>query len=252
MFLSFLIYSILVIFSCLYCVIASLPYLLSFLLPAAQRGRVIRHLILFYGHMVVRVALRPFVRVRYEDLTGGASAPGIFICNHRSSSDPFLVSVFNREVIQIVNGWPMQLRFYGHFARLGEYIDSTRVSYPALRSALSDLISRGVSIVAFPEGTRSGGRHMNKFHSGIFHLARELRLPLYPCCIAGNEELPTRQFIFKRRGTILMRQLPAIMPDEAAKLPSAYVLKRKVHDLIRQETEKMDRELDESKLQSRK
>lgn len=250
MFLSLAIYSTVVIFSCLYCLVAAVPYLLSYLLPPSFRGRLIRHLILLYGHLVVRIALRPFIRVRHQDFSGGTSRPGIYVFNHRSSSDPFLVSVLNREVIQIVNGWPMRLKFYGHFARLGEYIDSTSVSYPELQALISSLVARGVSIVAFPEGTRSGGRFMNKFHSGIFHLARELRLPLYPCCVAGNEEMPTRQFVFKRRGTILVRQLPPITAEEAAKLPSAYVLKRKVHDLIRLETEKMDRELDDGKVQN--
>lgn len=93
---------------------------------------------------------------------------------------------------------------------------------------------------------------MNKFRSGVFHLARELQLPIYPCCIAGNEEMPTRQFCFKKSGTIQIRLLPVISPAVAAGYPSAYALKMHVHNLIRQETECMDREIDNAEIQNRR
>lgn len=251
MWLSCVIYTSLVLCSILFCLVAGLPYLFSLLLPEHQRGHLVRRLILAYGHLVVRIAIRPCIRVRYEDRSGGCPGPGLFIFNHRSASDPFLVSVLGEEIVQIVNGWPMRLKFYGYFARLGQYIDATRVDFPTFKATIRARVDEGVSIAAFPEGTRSGRRGMNAFRSGIFHLARELALPVYPCCIAGNEDMPTRQFRFTRRGTILIRQLPPILPAQAAAFPSAYALKMHVHRLIRQETEKMDKELDDAVIQSR-
>ncbi|MDD4538579.1 MAG: lysophospholipid acyltransferase family protein [Lentisphaeria bacterium] len=249
MWLSILIYSLLVLSSLLFCLIFGLPYLLSLALPERLRGRVIRYIILVYGRMIVYVAMRPCIRVRFEDLSGGPRRPGIYVFNHRSSSDPFLVSVLGEEIVQIVNGWPMRLKFYGYFARLGEYIDSTAGDYASFAAQIRMLNERGVSIVAFPEGTRSGGRHMNAFRSGIFHIARELRLPIYPGCIAGNEEMPTRRFKFKKSGTIMVRLLPPIVPTEQDQFPSAYALKIAVHRRIRQETAKMDKELDDAVIQ---
>ncbi len=252
MVLSLIIYSAIILCSCLYCLVAAIPYILSLFLPKRLRGHIIRHLILAYGRMVVFVAMRPFIRVRHENRAEGTNSPGIYVCNHRSASDPFLVSAFGQEAVQIVNGWPMRLKFYGYFAKLGEYIDATEVDYETLKACFKDLIERGVSVVAFPEGTRSGGRRMNKFHSGIFHLARELKIPIYPCCIAGNEQMPTRQFEFKKCGTILIRQLKPILPAEVLSYPSAFVLKKRIHNLIQQETERMDQELDDAEIQNRK
>lgn len=250
--LTTLIYLSIVFTSGLFCLIAGIPYILSLFLPKRIRGHMIRYIILCYGKMIVYIAIRPFIRVRFENRCVGEPGPGVYVCNHRSASDPFLVSVFGQEVVQIVNGWPMQLKFYGYFARLGEYIDATRVDYETFKRLLKNLTGHGVSVVAFPEGTRSGRRFMNTFHSGIFHLARALQLPIYPCCIAGNEEMPTRQFRFKKSGTILIRLLPVISPVECASFPSAYALKKHVHNLIRQETECMDRELDYAEIQNRK
>lgn len=249
MWLSCFIYSSIVLYTILFCLVVGIPYLLSLLLPERWRGQVIRHIILAYGRMIVYVAIRPCIRVHYENYAGGKRAPGIYVFNHRSSSDPFLVSVLGEATIQIVNGWPMRLKFYGYFAKLGQYIDTTKVDYETLRAHIGTLAARGVSSIAFPEGTRSGRRGMNHFRSGIFHLARELKLPIYPCCIAGNEEMPTRQFKFTKSGTILVRQLSSILPEEICHYPSAYALKRHVHSLIRQETEKMDKELDHAAIQ---
>mgnify|MGYP001040001685 CR=1 FL=1 len=250
--LTILIYTSIVLCTGFYCLTAGIPYIVSLFLPKRIRGHIMRYIILFYGKMIVYIAVRPFIRVRFENRCGEEQTPGVYVCNHRSSSDPFLVSVFGQEVVQVVNGWPMQLKFYGYFARLGEYIDATKVDYETFKTQVETLIGRGVSVVAFPEGTRSGGRFMNKFHSGVFHLARELQLPIYPCCIAGNEEMPTRQFRFKKSGTILIRLLPAISPAAVARYPSAYALKKYVHNLILQETESMDRELDNAEIQNRR
>lgn len=247
---TILIYLSIVLATILYCLTAGIPYILSLFLPARTRGHIIRQIILYYGQTIVYIAIRPFIRVRFENRCGDNQRPGIYVCNHRSASDPFLVSVLGKEVIQIVNGWPMRLKFYGYFARLGEYIDATQTDYETFRTTLKDLTSRGVSVVSFPEGTRSGGRVMNKFRSGIFHLARELQLPIYPCCIVGNEGLPTRQFRFQKNNTIMMRLLPAISPAEAASYPTAFGVKMHVHKLIRQETESMDRELDNAEIQN--
>ena len=131
-------------------------------------------MILQYGRVMVYRAVWPFVRVKFEDGAAGETRPGIYVFNHRSASDPFLGATLNIPVIQAVNGWPMRLPFFGFFARRGGYIDTTKLSYEEARDRMGRMLERGVSVAAFPEGTRSGSRRMNQFRSGVFKAAREL------------------------------------------------------------------------------
>ena len=195
------------------------------------------------GKAVIYIALRPFVKVEYSDLAEGIREPGIYVCNHRAATDAFLMAVFGIEAIQIVNGWPMKLPFFGFNARKCGYLDATTTPLNDYPEIIRWLIGKGVSVIAFPEGTRSGSKKMNPFHSGIFKLAMDLEIPLYPCCIAGNEKFPDRSFHFHKADRILVRRLPVLKKDVYGKMPSAYVFKKTVQRLIEEETEKMDNEL---------
>ncbi len=243
---TFLVYLSVSICILIYLLVISVPYCITLLLPDRRCAHYMRLLTLYMGKTVIYIALRPFAHVQYSDLANGAVKAGIYVCNHRAATDAFLMAAFGIEAIQIVNGWPMKLPFFGFNARKCGYLDATQTPLGAYPSIVRDLISQGVSVIAFPEGTRSGSRKMNPFHSGIFKLAMELKLPVYPCCIAGNETFPDRAFKFHKTRRILVHRLPPVQPETYEKMPSAYVLKKHIHSLIAQETEKMDCELNPS------
>ncbi len=251
MWLSLCVYTLLLLCSIVYCLLALIPYLTALLLPPHVRGRVMRFLIYYYGWTLIYVAMAPFVRIRYEDMAPEGSKPGILVFNHRSGSDPFLMAALGHiHTIQIVNGWPMRLPFFGYYARLCEYVEGAALNSEAVYGHLKYLTDHGVWVAAFPEGTRSGSRGMNQFRGGIFRLAMTLKVPVYPCCIAGNEEIPDLKFRFRKRGTVLIRRFPAVQPEELEKYTSAYKLKNEVRDYIRKASEQMDKELDDEKILS--
>lgn len=244
--LSFLVYTS--VFACLlaYVLAVFVPYAVVLLLPKRQRAHWMRFLTLHMGRFVIYGALHPFVRVRYEDASGGDRRPGFYVFNHRAASDAFLVAALGREVIQLVNGWPMRLPFFGFNARRCGYLDTTKTPLEAYPALIGELFRQGVSVVVFPEGTRSGSRQMNPFHSGIFKLAMDLKAPIYPCCIAGNERFPDRGFRFHRTREIRISCLPPVEPDAYAGIPSAYVLKRRVQSRIAEEAARLDNLIDRS------
>ena len=224
----------------LYVCIALIPYLFILLLPKSTRGHLMRYMTLGLGWTAVNIGMRPFVKVRYFDEAGNKDFSGIYVCNHRSASDAFLMSLLGKEAVQVVNGWPMRLPFFGFNARMSEYIDSTKIEVGDYPAVVRELIAKGVSVIAFPEGTRSESPLMNSFHSGIFHLAIELKVPVYPICISGNEYFPDRKFRFHRSRAIFVKRLPPIMPEQYLAFPSAYVFKKRVHDIIQSESLNMD------------
>jgi len=247
MIVSFVIYAQFVLCTIVYTVLSAplfAVWVFGTQLFAPDKTRnVVRLFIVWYGKTIVRIALFPYVRVTYREKTDEPVSGGIYVFNHRSGSDPFLVACLTgKPPVQIVNDWPMRLPFLGFFARLGGYVNIKQESYEHVREYIRRLVADGIPVVAFPEGTRSGNRSMNQFYSTVFHIAKEIDCPLVPIVVAGNEEIPNRHFRMKA-GRILMHRLPAI-PQELIRSSSVLKIKKTVHRIIFEESLNMDRELD--------
>lgn len=241
--LTFVIYTQALILTVLYCA-AACPFLLLFLLfncfsVRRMRG-VVRFFILWYGKAVIYLGWYPYVRVRFENGSGGPARGGIYICNHRSSSDPFLAAAFtlSRPPAQVVNRWPMRLPFFGFFARLGGYLDVTAHSYEEAREWAREMVNSDVPVVVFPEGTRSGNREMNQFHGTFFRIAKELDCRLVPVAITGNEHCPDRNFRMSR-GKVRVCLLPEVDRRIVRETPP-FQLKNLVRRILMEQTRKMD------------
>jgi len=213
-------------------------------LPAETRRHLARKLLLGFGLFTVRVAWRPFFRVRYSDRSGGAREPGIIAVNHRAATDAFLVSLPHLSAAQTVNGWPLRLPFIGWMAKFAGYLDITGWEYDKLKSRAAAILAHGDMILSYPEGTRSESKTMNPFHSGIFQVARELEVPVYMLCIAGNQHMPDRRFRFREFRDLSVRLLPPIPRDAVKRSASAYALRKEVFRIMESELAEMDDELE--------
>ena len=229
----------------LYWLLVLPPTLFAFCLPTEKRRHLLRVLLLGFGLATVRVAWRPFFRVDYRDLSGAPREPGVIIINHRAATDGFLVAVAGESVAQTVNGWPMRTPIIGWMAHWAGYLNITGWDYETLKARAAKVIEAGDMIASYPEGTRSEGKKMNPFHSGIFHVARELGVPVYMLCIAGNQFMPDRKFRFREFRDLAVRFLPPFSKEEVMQCPSAYALKQKVFRRMGQKLAEMDEELDQ-------
>lgn len=201
-----------------------------------------RRAISWYGRGVVLLFF-PFIRIRYENYErNNPSEPYIFVCNHRAASDAFLMSVLPHEAIQIVNIWPFRIPVLGYFARLAGYLNIRIMSHELFLEKALKLLDEKVSIIFFPEGTRSGKKEMGSFHSSSFRLALKSRASIVPLCLVGNENMPPKGSWLMRPGLIRIRRLPAIQWDEY-KDTNAFLLKNKVRGIISKEVEQMDRDV---------
>jgi len=73
----------------------------------------------------------------------------------------------------------------------------------------------GISIVIFPEGTRSLTGVVGKFKTGAFQLAVKTDKPLLPVLIDGTGEiLPKKGIIFGSRRVVRIRVLDPIFPGQ--------------------------------------
>jgi 1-acyl-sn-glycerol-3-phosphate acyltransferase len=191
--------------------------------------RLFRYAILWYGRIVCAMAF-PVVRIRFRDEEPGRAVSGaVVVCNHRAASDAFLVSVLWGELVQVVNIWPMHLPVLGLFARFAGYLSVREMAPDEFLERGRALLAKGVGVVAFPEGTRSGGGAMGPFHGTLFRLALESRAAIVPLCIAGNQRMPPRGDWVLRPGVVQIRKLAALPPEEYQGL-DAFHLKNRVRD----------------------
>lgn len=118
-----------------------------------------------------------------------ASRAYVVVANHESTADPFLLSflpwdmrwVAKQELFKLpVIGWMM--KFGGDIPlRRGE-----RASVQAMMDECKRALSGGISVMMFPEGTRSPTGELGAFKDGAFQLAIEAGVPVLPLALAGT------------------------------------------------------------------
>ena len=116
--------------------------------------------------------------------------------NHQSYWDAFLIYGY----IGIKFKWMMKkelgrIPFVGWACYMAGciFIDrsSRASSIESIRKAESKL-NNGMSVVIFPEGTRTPDGNMAKFKRGAFLISEELSLPILPVTIDGNYDVMSR------------------------------------------------------------
>jgi len=199
-----------------------------------------RHSISWYGKGVTMVFF-PFIQLRYEDHSkNNSQEPYIFVCNHRAASDAFLMSVLPHEAVQVVNIWPFRIPVIGFFARLAGYLSIRMMSHEEFLEKAMKLLEEKVSIIFFPEGTRSGGKQIGNFHGSAFRLALSSKASIVPLCITGNENMPPKGSWLMRPGTIIVRRLPAIEWQDYRDM-NMFSLKKMVREIISRELSLMEK-----------
>jgi 1-acyl-sn-glycerol-3-phosphate acyltransferase len=131
------------------------------------------------------------VRVRIEGLENiDPDRPFIFVANHSGLHD--ILSLAARLPIQfrwVAKKSLFRVPFMGWHMRRSGYIPIDRDNpRDAARSIIqaAEEIRRGISAIAFPEGTRSRTGELGTFHSGAFALALRAGVPLAPISLEGS------------------------------------------------------------------
>jgi len=175
--------------------------------PFDRRGKVIHH----YGRLWGKIALlvnRVKVRVEgIEHLKG--EGPYIFMSNHQGTYDIFALLchlpfqfrwLAKKELFSIpFFGWVMAAAGYVSVDREG-----TRKTVEAMNEA-AQKIREGMSVVIFPEGSRSPDGSIQPFKKGGFTLAIKSKVPIIPISIIGSREIMPKGKLTVTSGEIRIR-----------------------------------------------
>ena len=133
------------------------------------------------------------VRVRYVNLENARRYPvSIFISNHVSNLEPPALLAVLPRIAFILKKELGRIPLLGYIMKLGSfiYVDRSRTDsrHHAMEQAKRTL-ARGVSLMIFPEGTRSRNGELLPFRPGPFTMAIESGAPITPITVHGAGEL---------------------------------------------------------------
>jgi 1-acyl-sn-glycerol-3-phosphate acyltransferase len=113
----------------------------------------------------------------------------VVISNHESNADPFLLSWLPWDMRWISKEELFTLPLVGTLMRLGGDIALRRGDPDSVRHMMAECratLDQGLSVMIFPEGTRSRDGELGAFKDGAFRLAIEAGVPILPVAIAGT------------------------------------------------------------------
>ena len=228
--------SVLVWASYVLIVVAWTPLVLGFRLLTfpfdRNRRRVGR---LFHQSAVLAGSLTPFWTFRIEGThLLDPSRPYVFVANHSSFTDIFLVVRLPWEMKWLSKKSIFSIPLLGWQMRVAGDVPIVRGDKASAREAMARMrkhLDNGVSVILFPEGTRSADGTLGQFRDGAFRLAIEAGVEVVPLAIVGaTSALPKRSVVF-RPSTARLRVLGPV-PTAGLTVGDARRLGAEVRDRI--------------------
>lgn len=153
----------------------------------------------WWAKIITRIFLLPVTVEGRENLEPGHSY--VFVSNHQGSFDIFLIyGYLGRNFKWMMKRQLRKMPFVGYASKAAHHIfvdkrgpSKVRETYDQARRTLKS----GMSVVVFPEGSRTFTGHMGAFKKGAFALADELQLPVVPLTINGSFNVMPRMRDFR-------------------------------------------------------
>ncbi len=179
-----------------------------------DRRRAINRAIEVWGDLGTRAAGVELAVTGREHL---ALRPAVFVFNHQSGADPFLLcALLRRDIVGVakaeIRANPLlgpAFAFAGTvFVDRSDHEQAVRALDPAVAT-----LRRGLGILIAPEGTRSDSHEVGPFKKGAFRIALAARAPIVPIVLHDARNLLPRGGWIMRAGTVHVSVLAPIATD---------------------------------------
>ncbi|KAJ1272863.1 hypothetical protein BS78_06G235300 [Paspalum vaginatum] len=174
-----------------------------------------------YGHVTGRMLLWILGNpIKVEGLEHLSSTRGIFVCNHASPLDIFLfmwlaptgtVGIAKKEIIW----YPLfgQLYVLANHLRIDR--SNPAAAIESMKQVARVVVDNSLSLILFPEGTRSrDGRLLPFIKKGFVHAALQTRLPVVPIVVTGTHLAWRNGSVRVRPVPLTVKVLPPIRTDD--------------------------------------
>jgi len=194
-----------------------------------------KYLTKIYGAGILFISRVRVKTYGLENLNSGG--PFIFVSNHISQFDIVALQftiplkagfVFKRELAKIpLFGW--QLMTGPHII-----IDRSNAekALKSIHKARQKMKMKSVSMILFPEGTRSKDGELQQFKRGAFHLASQVDYPIVPVTISDSDKLLPKGSLRINKGTINVYFSKPVQTTRVESRNDELELMTKVRDII--------------------
>ncbi|MFV9644532.1 MAG: lysophospholipid acyltransferase family protein [Desulfobacterales bacterium] len=132
----------------------------------------------------------------------------IYMSNHQGNFDiPILQAYLSVQFRWLAKAELFNIPFFGYAMRRAGQISIDRSDRKSAFKSLNNaarIIRNGVSVLIFPEGTRSCDGNIRQFKKGGFILAVDSGVPVVPVIIHGLWPLMLKNRVFVRPGNVLI------------------------------------------------
>ncbi len=152
-----------------------------------KSGNPLHKIARFWGRSILVVSR---IKVTVEGLSGiDPQRPYIFMSNHQSNFDiPVLLGHLAVQFRWLAKVELFKIPIFGHAMRKAGYINIDRNNRKSAIKSLevaAEKIKNGVSVLIFPEGTRTQDGKIRRFKKGGFVMAIDSGVPIVPVVISG-------------------------------------------------------------------
>lgn len=142
----------------------------------------------------------------------------VIISNHQSILDIVVFNIVRHRLRWVSKIEVFKVPVLGWEMRMAKYIGLERGNKHSVAKMMDDCVDslkEGVSVVLFPEGTRSLTGKIGKYKTGAFQLALKTGRPILPVVLDGTGDiLPKQGIIFKNRRHVKLRVLDPLFPQD--------------------------------------
>lgn len=172
--------------------------------------------------------------------------PAIVIANHQSFLDILLFTALSPKLVLLTNKRVWSSQLLGAAIRMADFysVEGEAMEDSGLNK-VKQMVSKGYSVVIFPEGTRSNDGKIKRFHKGAFYLAGQLQMDILPVILHGTGYTMTKKDLLLKDGTISAKYLPRI-PITDTSFGNTYSERTKqISRYFKNEYEKLRQELEQ-------
>jgi len=173
------------------------------------------------------------VKLEITRLAPDPAGPAVYASNHESALDIWALFIaIRRNVRFLAKKELFDLPVFGWYLRMARFVEVDRRNHTRAIASLekgAEIVRDGVSLVVFPEGTRSADGSILSFKKGPFVLASRAGVPVVPIAVSGASAIAPKGRIAIRPGTI---RVAVGEPVDPAEFPERDALLREVRRRI--------------------